>query len=212
MFEVFKYYYPYFLISGYLGFYKTPTFIHPVNIVAPWASERDLADSAFCTIIWSAHQYLQYSTIQCYLYHHLISTPVPTIQYSTVLSVSSSDQHTSTYNTVQYSAICTIIWSANQYLHYRTVSAICTIIWSAHQYLIQYSTVLSVQSSDKHTSIYSTVQYSAFCKIIWSAHQYLIQYSTVLPVQLSDKHSRPYSTIQYRAICTIIWSAHQSLQ
>jgi hypothetical protein len=28
-------------------------------MVAPWASEMDLAESAFCTIIWSAHQYLR---------------------------------------------------------------------------------------------------------------------------------------------------------
>lgn len=33
------------------------TLIHPVRMVAPCASERDLAERAFCTIIWSAHQY-----------------------------------------------------------------------------------------------------------------------------------------------------------
>jgi hypothetical protein len=35
------------------------TLIQPVKMVAPWASEMDLAESAFCTIIWSAHQYLR---------------------------------------------------------------------------------------------------------------------------------------------------------
>ena len=114
----------------------------------------------------------------------MISSPVPTIQYSTVLSVPSSGQHTSTYNTVQYGINCTIIWSA------------------------QYGTVLSIPSSDQHLQHlqFSRVQCFLYHHLISSSVP-TIQYSTVLSVQSSDKLTSTYNTVQYTAICTIIWSA-----